>query len=295
VYRASQTIAQTGWVTFNFSTPFAYDGTSNLLVDFSFNNSSASSGGAGFVFTSALPRTLAYSTDSAYGDPLFWSGLVPFTTASTAVPQIKFNAGLVGPTLSPAVAFLGSGSWTGTVSVNGPIGATFLAALDFIGGAGQSSVFSVQAGFDSDGDGLPDAWEAAHGLASGNPMGAFGALGDLDLDGVPNLLEYAFNLDPGIASMVGLPISAFKINPADGLEYVEFTYRRRTGILAISYTIQTSEDCIAWSNDPSKYEVAGPPVPLGDGFTELVTVRILPSLNAPGHPGRFVRLLISTP
>ena len=40
VYQANQTISATGWVDFVFSTPFAYNGTSNLLIDFSHNNSS---------------------------------------------------------------------------------------------------------------------------------------------------------------------------------------------------------------------------------------------------------------
>ena len=49
VYQSNQTISSTGWTTFNFTTPFKYDGVSNLMVDFSFNNSSDSSDG--YVYT----------------------------------------------------------------------------------------------------------------------------------------------------------------------------------------------------------------------------------------------------
>ena len=41
VYRASPTISAAGWVTFNFTTPFDYNGTSNLLVDLSFDRAAS--------------------------------------------------------------------------------------------------------------------------------------------------------------------------------------------------------------------------------------------------------------
>ena len=41
VHQSNQTISTTGWVAFPFTATFDYNGTDNLLVDFSFNNSSA--------------------------------------------------------------------------------------------------------------------------------------------------------------------------------------------------------------------------------------------------------------
>ena len=41
VYQSNQTISSTGWTNVNFTTPFNYDGVSNLMVDFSFNNPSS--------------------------------------------------------------------------------------------------------------------------------------------------------------------------------------------------------------------------------------------------------------
>ena len=46
VYQADTTITETGWVTFTFSTPFAYTGGSqNLMIDFSYDGSSWGSSG----------------------------------------------------------------------------------------------------------------------------------------------------------------------------------------------------------------------------------------------------------
>jgi hypothetical protein len=55
---------------------------------------------------------------------------------------------------------------------------------------------------DSDGDGLPDAWETAHGL---DPFDPSDAAGDLDHDGLSNLLEYQLKTDPAKANPMKLP------------------------------------------------------------------------------------------
>jgi len=49
---------------------------------------------------------------------------------------------------------------------------------------------------DSDGDGLPDDWEIAHGLDPFDPIGENGANGDPDADGLSNLNEYLLGYDP---------------------------------------------------------------------------------------------------
>ena len=49
---------------------------------------------------------------------------------------------------------------------------------------------------DSDGDGMPDEWEKAHGL---NPNDAADATGDKDNDGYTNIEEYLNGTDPSTA------------------------------------------------------------------------------------------------
>lgn len=49
---------------------------------------------------------------------------------------------------------------------------------------------------DSDSDGLPDAWELAHGLNEIDPGGENGPYGDPDLDGLSNLQEFLAGTNP---------------------------------------------------------------------------------------------------
>jgi len=92
VYQANETIAATGWRTFTFSTPFEYNGSNNLLVDFSHNNSTFATAGACRYSSPGGTRTAYARTNSVYGDPLNWSGTSsPTVYGSTRVPNLRLT------------------------------------------------------------------------------------------------------------------------------------------------------------------------------------------------------------
>jgi hypothetical protein len=59
---------------------------------------------------------------------------------------------------------------------------------------------------DSDGDGLPDTWEIAHGLNPNSAVGNDGASGDPDADGATNLQEFQAGTDPQDSDSVPPPV-----------------------------------------------------------------------------------------
>jgi len=92
VYQNDETVESTGWYTFKFSIPFEYNGTSNLLVDFSHNNSSYTSNGKCMTSSPGGERSVYAYCDSNYEDPLNWSGSSqPTVFCSNNVPNVKLT------------------------------------------------------------------------------------------------------------------------------------------------------------------------------------------------------------
>jgi V8-like Glu-specific endopeptidase len=90
VYQNDETVDSTGWKTFEFSSAFVYNDANNLMVDFSYNNSSFSSNGYCTGSDTAGTRTLYSYTNSDYGDPLDWSEtLSPTVYDDISVPDIQ--------------------------------------------------------------------------------------------------------------------------------------------------------------------------------------------------------------
>ena len=147
VYQGNVTISSTGWVAFPFSTPFLYDGSSNLMVDFSFNNSSYTSDGLVRSTPAGQNRSIAARVDSTLGDPLMWSGTSsPRPTASQQVPDIRLMAAeQVGITPTVAEGFV-DGVWRGNVTISGPGEGVYIAVSDGAGHAGASDAFRVLLG-----------------------------------------------------------------------------------------------------------------------------------------------------
>ncbi len=106
VYQADTTISTTGWNEFVFSANFEYDGTQNLMVDFSFNNTAWESPGGKVYWTGTSTAQAIYGyTDSGYGDPLDWSSST-HPTVYTSDNYVNLKLGLVAeenPETEPAL------------------------------------------------------------------------------------------------------------------------------------------------------------------------------------------------
>lgn len=84
----------TGWQTFEFQIPFEYNGTDNLLVDFSYNNSLYTEDGYCSASNPGPKRSAYACSDSQHGDPLNWSSTnSPSISLGGMIPNIKLNIG----------------------------------------------------------------------------------------------------------------------------------------------------------------------------------------------------------
>src|SRR5512133_552280 len=212
-----------GTLLFHAGTPRSIvDGDLATHVD---NFSAGADGGKGVSFVGVVwtsPRyeqiTTATLTLAAFGDGGWFGpngigpaggGTLNATYLTQPTAQVSTNKGLTWTTVPSTSDYLtaldgaaigGPAPLTSTFFFSPPI--TNISGFRIIGpnggaadGNGFIGVFelSIPASFtDSDGDGMPDAWEVAYGLSPA----VNDAAGDLDADGLPNLQEYLANTLP---------------------------------------------------------------------------------------------------
>ncbi len=154
-----------------------------------------------------------------------------------------------------------------------------------IGQPSQKSRIDLTLGVDSDGDGLPDAWEQSLIAVFGGTLASIRPNDDTDGDGLTNLQEYlagtyAFDPDDGFQLSIA-EVTA----EASRLEF--------TAIRGRHYSLQVSSDLRAWS--PVQFRVIGPGAasPLMDQYS-ATDVRAL-SVEVPtqvGTTNRYFRALV---
>ncbi|OYW29538.1 MAG: hypothetical protein B7Z47_04710, partial [Chthoniobacter sp. 12-60-6] len=145
VYQATATISATGWWQLDFATPFTYDGTSSLMIDFSYYNA-ATGTTQGYVryTTSSAVRTVLLQTDTNYGSPLTWTGTTnPTPLSNTVLPNVRFGTTSFTVPVSPTITgSFTNGVWSGSFT---PATAATSVKLRATNGSitGASNVFSI--------------------------------------------------------------------------------------------------------------------------------------------------------
>ena len=76
MYQNNLSFTDSGWQVITLSTPFDYNGTDNLMLDISFDNSFSYGSYMWTTLTSTgvSNRSVYYASDSFDGDPLQWEG-----------------------------------------------------------------------------------------------------------------------------------------------------------------------------------------------------------------------------
>ena len=116
IYGPSSITPVSGWNTITFSTPFNWDGTSNIIIDIRANGAYGSANATtAYTTTSGNTCLYAYTSSSTIGSGFFTSSPTPST--STSRPNIRFTGNLVCS--SPRVAVTATVNTPPTFTVSG--------------------------------------------------------------------------------------------------------------------------------------------------------------------------------
>lgn len=213
-------------------------------VQFSFNNEVMPAGGVWLAFHSIASGSMWMRTISA-PDTAVWTNQnidVSFTdgwAAGAMTTEARFNA---------AVQTI---DWIGVyVRRNGSVNPQSYGIDDFVmtGYIGPPPAVPV----DTDGDGMTDLWEVAHGFDPDNP-GDAGV--DYDGDGMSNFAEYLSGTDPND------PGSTFGVeaSPSNRLDSVEGFILEWSSVSNRTYDVLRTDNFFAGFNVLTSGVIANPP------------------------------------
>ena len=113
---------------------------------------------------------------------------------------------------------------------------------------------------------------------------------DPDGDGIPNALEYLFDLSPLHADAGGGPVGFLTSGPVPDAVYFAMKYHRRIDTLDLTSQVQVSRDLKTWSGSPDDVQMTETQItPLSDGMEE-VTARSLVPISPQSR--QFLRLVV---
>jgi hypothetical protein len=197
---------------------------------------------------------------------------VDFTVNATATTNLysdlAFAVFEVGD--ETGVRDLTSGAEGGLVAVNGSVSVSASVVID-------NAV-----------NGLPDAWEAQHGL---DPFTAR-ATDDTDKDGMPDFMEYALGGNPKIRDQAQKAPRS-EVVDIESHRYLTLSFDRRRQPGALRYILEESTDLVNWTQIELNTRLVGSPV-VRDAEMETVTVKGGHALDGTGSPNKsFMRIRLS--
>ncbi len=132
-------------------------------------------------------------------------------------------------------------------------------------------------------------WKALHFGGETDPA-ITGDHADPDSDGVVNLLEYAFGLEPLAASRAGLPVVALQPATAGGPLFLTLTYTTPDTVADLAFVPEVSGNLADWQSGPGHTET------VSDTTTEGIrTVVVRDTVPVSTGARRFIRLSVQVP
>ena len=134
-------------------------------------------------------------------------------------------------------------------------------------------------------------WQARYFTAAqlANPA-VSGDDADPDGDGIPNLVEYALNLNPEQANTQGLPVVGR--TTAGGQQYLTLTYTAVIAATDITYVAQVCGDLASWASGTG-YTALVSATNNADGMTQTVVMQDLTPVSSAN--ARYMRLKVTRP
>ena len=208
--------------------------------------------------------------------PLAWSGTVIPGTHCQALPAtLLLPAGVASATITvtPIADDLAQGERSLLLTLTQDFSLSV--------GAASTSTVTLQ-------DKPYDAWRFTRFTGAQLADSAVsGPSADPDADGIPNLLEYAFALEPFTPD----PGGALPTHAVDAGGYLTFTYFHPSARTELTYTVEWSADLLAAWQSGQNYVTETARVPVSGG--EQVTVSTL--ATAATQPLQFLRLRVTSP
>ncbi len=169
-----------------------------------------------------------------------WSyNAASFGTANTGL-TLPF-ATSVALTTTPTTASFAAGEFLGYLAVATAADDAILTSTYATTYVGNSAAIDILSATDTDADGIPDAWETAHGLTVGSSTND--ATLDSDGDGQSNQAEFLAGTDPQSSASV-FAITTTALSTASGSPALTVAW---SGVAGHYYEVRTSPDLVTWT------------------------------------------------